>query len=169
MWKSIFILVAILSPISASCESSQNESKLGVGLILPLTGPLAEYGHAFQNGVRLAERESSDISKNCSFLVEDSKYDSKTAVAAFQKLISTDGVPVIYNWGGPTSDALAPLADRKDVALFVWSADPKVAEGRRQVIRFSNSGADYGGVLAQFLVRKGYQRVVIVKSENQYI
>lgn len=37
------------------------------------------------------------------------------------------------------------------------------------MIRFSNSGAHYGGTLARHLSGKGYRKVVIVKTENQYI
>jgi len=169
MWKQFFILCVLGLPGLVHSESQQHLPQLKVGMILPLTGALAEYGQAFQNGVRLAERDSGEVSKNCSFLVEDSKYEPKTAVAAFQKLVATDGVSVIYNWGGSTSEAIAPLADRSKVALFVWSADPRVAEGRQAVIRFSNSGADYGGTLAKFLIARGYTKVGIVKTENQYI
>lgn len=165
----IAVLSVLLVPLLALAEGAPGAAKLQVGTIVPLTGPLAEYGQAFQNGVALARKDFSAIARNCDFIVEDSKYDSKTAVAAFQRLLSSGQVQAVYNWGGPTSDALAPLAERKEVALFVWSADPKVAEGRQHVIRFSNSGADYGKTLADYLIRKGYRSVGIVQTENQYI
>ncbi len=76
---------------------------------------------------------------------------------------------MVYNWGGPTSEALAPLAARKDVPLFVWSADPRVSEGRPPVIRFTNSGADYGKVLADHLRKRGFRRIAIFKTDNQYL
>lgn len=160
-------LIAMLPALAIAAPAEPSPIK--VGLILPLSGPLAEYGVAVQNGITLAKSDSSDISKNCEFLVEDSKYDSNIAVSAFQKLSTLDKAPVIYNWGGPTSEAVSPLAARNNVAVFVWSADPSVSEGRPQVIRFANSGADYGGAMANYLKKKGYGRVGVVKTDNQYI
>lgn len=163
--KSLFFIVFLTGLFLARECAAQ----LKVGVIVPLSGPLAEYGQAFQNGVKLAELDAPDLGNNCTFLFEDSRYDSKTAVSAFQKLISEEKVPVVYNWGGPTSEALAGIADRNLVTLFVWSAEPRVAENRQRVIRFANSGFDYGSVLMQYLVSKGYKSVGIVKAENQYI
>ncbi|MBX7144339.1 MAG: ABC transporter substrate-binding protein [Oligoflexia bacterium] len=169
MWKSrIFVIILTFVSVAAA-EPPPTSAPLKVGLILPLTGPLAEYGVAFQNGVELARADSSEILSNCSFIVEDSKYDPRTAVGLLQKLTTLTKTPVVYNWGGPTSDAIAPLADRSNVALFVWSADPRVSEGHSQVVRFSNSGLDYGSTLARALVARGFKKVGIVKTDNQYI
>ena len=163
---SLFTLVV---PFIANADPAVSSGPFKVGVILPLTGPVAEYGKAVQNGMALASEESAEISRNCSFVVEDSQYDPKTAVGLFRKLTTVDKASVIYNWGGPTSDALAPLADPNDVALFVWSADPRVSEGRSRVIRFSNSGMDYGGTIAAYLMKRGYKKIGIVKTNNQYI
>lgn len=168
--RIVFALItAIIFPLSALGDTSSKSSPLKVGVILPLTGPLAEYGIAVRNGIELARREMPTIDSRCSFLVEDSRYDSSSAVTIFQKLISTGQARVLYNWGGPTSEALAPIAARKDVPLFVWSADPRVSEGRPQVIRFANSGADYGKVLADHLRKRGFRKVAIFKTDNQYL
>ena len=168
--RIVFTLVTVLIfPLIALGETASNPAPLKVGVILPLTGPLAEYGIAVRNGIELARREKPAIDSRCSFLIEDSRYDSSSAVTIFQKLISTNQARVIYNWGGPTSEALAPLAMRKNTPLFVWSADPRVSEGRAPVIRFANSGADYGKVLADHLRKRGLRKVAIFKTDNQYL
>lgn len=164
-----FLAGALFLPLTVLAGELPVGIQLDIGVIIPLTGPLAEYGQAFQNGMELAKHDSPDVSKNCRFIVEDSLYDSKTAVSIFQKLVTVSHVPIIYNWGGPTSEAVAPLAGRNNVALFVWSADPAVAEKHENVIRFANSGADYGGTLANFLFDQGHRSVGIVAAENQYI
>lgn len=163
------LFTAVIFPVIALGESASKPSALKVGVILPLTGPLAEYGIAVRNGIELARREKPLIDSRCSFLMEDSRYDSSSAVTIFQKLVSTNQARVIYNWGGPTSEALAPIAARKDVPLFVWSADPRVSEGRPPVIRFANSGADYGKMLANHLRKRGFRKVAIFKTDNQYL
>lgn len=109
--RYLLLILLLLLPVASFAEPTR-DFPLRVGLVLPLTGVLAEYGQAFQNGVNLALSDSSEVAKNCTFISEDSKYDSKTAVAAFHKLTSSN-LSVVYNWGGPTSEALAPLADQK--------------------------------------------------------
>lgn len=168
MKNTLLILLAILFPLAVFAED-KNSAPTKVGLILPMSGVLAEYGTAVYNGIELAKASSPEISKNCDFVLEDSKYDSKTAVSSFQKLTSINKINIIYNWGGPTSEAISPLADHNNVALFVWSADPRVAEGKKQVIRFCNSGADYGSVIVEYLKKQGFRNIGIVKTDNQYI
>ena len=141
---------------------------LKVGIIAPFSGPLAEYGQALKNGIDLARADSPAIATNCNFAFEDSKYDPKTAVSALQKLVS-DKFAVIYNWGGPTSSAVAPLAERLHVAMFVLSMDPRLSKGSTRVIRFANSGAEYGEQLAKALKASGLHRVGIVRAENDYL
>jgi branched-chain amino acid transport system substrate-binding protein len=164
-----FLLASLLFPLISSAQPEDVSVRLKVGIIAPLSGPLAEYGVAVRNGIELARRENSEIDSRCDFAIEDSKYDSSTAITIFQKLVSADRSRVVYNWGGPTSEALAPIATRKDVALYVWSADPRVSEGRARVVRFSNSGADYGRVLAAHLRARGFQKVAVFKTDNQYL
>lgn len=168
MVKNLILFVLLLAP-SAKAQPIPNEWPLKVGIIVPLTGPLAEYGVAFNNGLELAKTEAEEISRNCSFTVEDSKYDSRIAVGLFQKLSSVDRTPIVFNWGGPTSEAVSPLAERNGVALFVWSVDPQVSQNRPHVIRFTNSGLDYAVKIADFLKNRGYRKIGIVKTDNQYI
>ncbi len=154
----------LTTPGTGFCDPSP----LKVGIIAPLSGPLAQYGQALKNGIDLASADSPAIAANCSFAFEDSKYDPKTAVSALQRL-ATDRFTVIYNWGGPTSSAVAPLADRLNVAMFVVSMDPRVSKGSARVIRFANSGAQYGQQLAEALKASGLRRVGIVRTENDYL
>lgn len=164
-----FVVTGLLFPLIASAQPKDIPARLKVGIIAPLSGPLAEYGVAVRNGIDLARRESPEIDSRCDFAIEDSKYDSSTAITILQKLVSADNFRVVYNWGGPTSEALAPIAARKDVALYVWSADPRVSEGRTRVVRFANSGADYGRVLANHLRARGFRKVAVFKTDNQYL
>jgi branched-chain amino acid transport system substrate-binding protein len=163
----IIILLAALSAFNIK-ESCAEETKLNIGAILPISGPLAEYGVAVKNGIELAKKENPEVAKNCAFTYEDSRYDSKSAVTAVQKL-AAQKIGIIYNWGGPTSEAVAPLAERLKLAMFVWSADPAVSQHSSRVIRFTNSGAEYGGKLAAAIKKAGYRKIGIIRAENQYL
>lgn len=169
MYVLFSVLILLLGVNYSHADEVSPREKLEVGLILPLSGPLAEYGIAVQNGIELAKEHDKSINLVCNFYTEDSKYDSKVAVTAFNKLVKLNKVSTIYNWGGPTSEAVAPLADPNSVALFVWSADPAISENNKNVIRFCNSGREYAEVLSRYLKQQRYRKVGIVKTENQYI
>ena len=60
--------------------------------------------------IEAAKRDHPDLFKNVEFLYEDSAWDAKTSVSAFNRLRNEPGVGLIYNWGNPTTEAIAPLA-----------------------------------------------------------
>lgn len=140
-----------------------------VGLLLPLTGPLAEYGVAVQNGIAMAKEAAPEKFKHCAFHAEDHAYLPKNAVSQFQKLRGVDRVHLIYGWGGPPSEAVAPLAEKFRIPAVFWSADPKISENRKFVLRFTNRGSEYGQPLAKALAAAGAKRLGIVRAENQYL
>lgn len=142
-------------------------AKLRIGIIAPLTGPLAEFGRAVQNGIKLASNDGS-LSR-CEFQYEDSGNESRKAISAFTKLTDHGRVNLIYNWGTVTTEALAPIAERRRMPLVAWTADPEMTKGKHFVVRFTNSAADYGKVLARHLHSLGKRKIALVLSETQYL
>ena len=145
------------------------QEKFKVGAALPLTGVIAEVGAASRNGIELAKEHHPQLFTNIDFVYEDSQWDPKSAVAAFNKLVKYDEVSLVFNWGNPTSEAVAPLAEARKVPLIALSLDPVSARGRSYVIRFQNRASDFSKRLAQHLKVKGYKHVGIVISQNSYL
>lgn len=145
------------------------EARIKIGVLAPLTGPLAEYGVAAQNGIELARSQHPDKFKTIDFLYEDSQWDAKTAVAGFRKLTSESRVSLVFNWGNPTSEAVAPLAERGKIPLLALTLDPRIAVNRKYVIRVTNSADDFAKVMAAYLEKQGYRRIGIVIAENTYV
>ena len=138
-----------------------------VGVIVPLTGPLAEYGVAIKNGIELAKKQKN-IS-NCKFVYEDSIYQPSKAISAFQKLTSDQQMGLIYAFGGPIGEALTAVAEQRKFPFITDSIDPKVSEGRKYSLRYGSTGLELGGSLALHLNKLGAKKVVIISTENQYI
>jgi branched-chain amino acid transport system substrate-binding protein len=103
------------------------------------------------------------------FIYEDSQYDGKKALSAFQKLVDVDKVDLIFNWGTEPGRALAPVAEQRRIPLLTLSHDPSIAQGRRYVIRFINRGSEFSRVTAEWLRSSGYRRIGVVKSELTYL
>ena len=70
-----------------------------VGAILPLTGPVADYGVAVKNGFELAKSDHPATFKNVEIVYQDSSYDGKTAVNAFNALFARGDINLYYVWG----------------------------------------------------------------------
>lgn len=147
--------------------SAQAEPKVGV--IVPLSGALAEYGLAIRNGIEMARKDSPQAFSNCPFLFEDSKYDPKSAVSAFRKLSDKDHVSMVYNFGGPTSAAVAPIASKAKMPSLLWTTDPSAIRGNEYVIRFTNDAVEFTKVLTGYLNSKNRKRLGIIVAENQYL
>jgi ABC-type branched-subunit amino acid transport system substrate-binding protein len=72
-----------------------------VGVILPLSGEAASYGQQFRRGMELNPEYSS-----FKLVFEDSKFETKTAVTAFNRLVELDHVNYLISFGGATRDII---------------------------------------------------------------
>jgi len=167
-FKNIFFLSILFLPNVAGAQPV--ESKIfKVGVIAPLSGPLAEYGVAAKNGIHTAVGNSPDDFSNVEFIYEDSQWISKNALSAFEKLRSVENVSLILNWGNPTTEALAPVAESTKTPLIGMTLDPKVAIGKKYVVRSTNASDEFSESLAQYLYEKKYQKIGVVVAENTYV
>jgi branched-chain amino acid transport system substrate-binding protein len=169
----IFIVLCFSFCISLAYAENLEQNKLinnfKIGVIVPLSGALSEYGLASKNGIEFAVLENPELFYNIKFVFEDSQWDPKTAVTAFNKLTTSDKVNLIYNWGNPTTEALSPLAESLKIPLLALSTDPKVAVGKQYVIRTVNRAEDFSKKLAYYLNQKKPKKIAIVLAENTYV
>lgn len=140
--KLIFTLLIALFLHPALGMSDQNPTpntlsdRIKLGVIVPLTGPLAFFGQDFVRTFNLTVEDQPDLKKYVDIIWEDSAYDSKKAVAAFNKLSTIDKVDLIYSFGGPMLNALAPLAERQKIPLFLRRNLKRVIAGEGSFARF---------------------------------
>lgn len=139
-----------------------------IGFVVSLTGPLAEFGDAIRNGVTLALEENPQLREKITPVYEDSKYDSKTSISVFHKLRSVDHVRLVYVFGGPMSDTLAPIAEQYRMPMFSTEYDERYTKGREYVFRFANNARAYAESLLSVLRSRKMNRFGIVKVENQF-
>ena len=159
----LFLVLACLSPSLA-------EAQFKVGVSVPLSGPVATFGKAIQNGIALAQEDSATkATGSCSYLFEDNKYSATEAVSGFRRLTDSENVNLTYVFGGPTSEAIAPLADRSKSALITDMIDQALAEGRNYVVRYANRREEYTDVLVRHLQKQHVRTIRYLDVENHYI
>lgn len=152
-----------LTPTGLSAEPFK------VGVIVPLSGPVAEYGTAIVNGITLAKQEHPESLSACDFSIEDSAYKTTQALSVFNKFQARDRVGLVYVFGGPMGEALAPVAEGRKTPLIIDHIDGRVVAGKSFVVRYANSKFELGGSLTSSLKKRGVKRVGIVIVDNQYL
>lgn len=105
-----------------------SESKLKVGVLLPLSGEAASYGEQFRKGL-----EFNPASSQYELIFEDSKFDSKTALNAFYKLTSIDKVGYLISFGGSTCEVLNIQAQKQQLVHIAAGCNTAIFDNQDSV------------------------------------
>lgn len=120
MNKTVKIILGIVALIIIILLASRLNNKptddrvLVVGAILPLSGPLAQFGEIYKSGLDLGFKDYPEIK----VIYEDSKGDPNTATAAFQKLRTVNNADIVVSIISKASMPLAPLAQQNKMPLI---------------------------------------------------
>ncbi len=163
------LALLLVVPAPARGDESRAVPAFTVGAILPLTGALAEYGVAWKNGVEAAAEDRPDTVRRIRFVYEDSHYDATAAVSAFSKLTQEGTIDLVFVWGNPTWEAVAPLAEEQRVPMLAVVMNPSVSRNRRYIIRASDHAEMFSRRLAGYLRSRGWSRLGVVLTENSYL
>jgi len=173
MKKYILLFVAFLISFYSCNNGSTSKNNSGkevykVGVVLPLTGSAAVWGGNAKMGIDLALSELKKENVNVKLFVVDSKSETKTAVSAFEKLITTDGVQAIIGDIASSSVlAIAPIAEKNKVVLLSPGAsNPDISDAGDYVFRNWQSDALEGKVDAEFAINNLKKKSIAVLYVN---
>lgn len=139
-----------------------------VGVLIPMSGIVSDYGDAIRNGIMLALKERPELT-NVKFIFEDTRYDIKTSISGLNKLKDQDNVDLIYVFGTNSSIVLSPIAEEKKLPMFALSGEPDVISNKKYVVDFHNRLEDMSIEMLNYLRSKGLKKIGIIKTEIQYI
>lgn len=149
-------------------STTVNAAPLKVGIIVPLSGPLAIYGVATRQGIELAVNEDPAAFKDIEFLYEDSQYDGKASISAFRKLTQHDRINVMYVWGTLPTEVIAPLSKTAKIPTILFTVDGNIHRNNPWVIRTQATPAQFGTKLSDYLAAKGLKKLAIFKVDIVY-
>ena len=151
-WTRVAWAVVVAAGLAAGLATpqilrAQGKEPIKVGLIQPLSGPIAAAGSYITNGARIAvdrvNAKGGVLGRPLELVIEDNKSDPAETRNAAEKLIVRDKVPVIIGaWGSSMTLAMMPLAAQHGVPLVVETSssikitDPKTP-GQKVVSRIS--------------------------------
>ena len=162
-------LALVFFGVSPAQDNTSDAKVFSVGAILPLTGPLSEYGVAFKHGIEMAKVANPGNFQQITFSFEDSRYEPKIAVNLFNALSRDSAVNLVIVWGNPPSEAVAAIAERDKIPTIAGAMNPKVSIGREYVIRANNQDSMFSEVLATYLKREGYSKIGMALTDNSYL
>lgn len=163
---SLFFLFLACKDKSSVLEEGVGSPTIKIGMILPLTGMAASFGQARQNGVELAKKKYPNLFKDVEIVYEDSAYDPKKALTAYRKLTDIDNVKVVFCWGTEPNEPLASLIKHdQNILLFAGTAKTSFSSGIGNIIREGPEHRQHAELLRDYLIKKKFKRVVILKDE----
>ena len=160
----------IVQPVTPQMEGPDED--ISIGVVLPVTGPLAPTGELMKQGLELALDEINNTylsDTRLKFIVEDDTGTPEGAVAAYNKLIHQEGVSVIL--GPATSSATQaafPIAQENGVVAISPTSG---ARGLSAIGNFvfrvplATNIVALKGVEATY-TKLGYQRVATLYDET---
>jgi len=160
---------------NAATGSSEGASTIVLGSILPLTGDVASYGRAAQRGIDLAVEEINAKGgikgRKIKVIYEDDQGKSAPAIAAMQKLVSVDKVPLVFGSAASSvSVALCPIANReKGVLISPISSSKELTDvGGRYFFRTCPSDVVQAHMMADWLKEDGHHKVGVIFVNNSW-
>jgi branched-chain amino acid transport system substrate-binding protein len=130
------IAMFALLVLTSSCNRTTTH-KTRIGVILPMTGILAEMGQYEKQAMTLGVENLHNSGMNDIELVfEDGKGDNKAVAAAAAKLLDVDKAQMLITSTTGASLTAKPLAERHGVPLIAFCMGSDIAPGSNLTIRY---------------------------------
>ena len=140
----LVFLGAIVGAMAVLPGSAQQADPIKIGVIQPLSGPVAASGNYVRMGTEIARdwinARGGVLGRQIQLVIEDNKSDPKEAASAAEKLIVRDKVPAIMGaWGSSMTLAVMPKLEEYGVPMVVEtsSAASITKKGNPWIFRIS--------------------------------
>jgi ABC-type branched-subunit amino acid transport system substrate-binding protein len=145
---------------------------LKIGVIVPLTGPIAQSGTALRQGFELGVAKVNDAGgvggKKVEFVVVDDAGDPATSTLLARRLIQQDKVSVLFGTiTGDTAEAVAKVSDDSKIP-FLTAILGDAEQCRAYQWGFGESTRQLLAPMLPQLLEKYGKRVAIVGSDYNY-
>ncbi len=143
-----------------------------IGIIVPLTGPMASFGEDLTKAIPLLEEKfnSTQSKYTFQFLIEDGKFgQSNAAITAAKKLIDFDKVRFLMVGSSGEILQVAPYVESmKVLSVAGFAGHPDVRNAGDYVFRtYIDTGKGIGRVIED-MDKKAFARIAIISEETAF-
>jgi branched-chain amino acid transport system substrate-binding protein len=164
--RAVFLTVLVVAALMAATALVVAQAPIKIGVIEPLSGPVAASGNYVRMGAEIARdwinSRGGINGRKVELLIEDNKSDPKEAASAAEKLIVRDKVPAIMGaWGSSMTLAAMPKLEEYGVPMVVEtsSAATITKRGNPWIFRISPPSEMEALGLEQYVDKLGVKRV----------
>lgn len=170
--RTLIILLFIVS-LSIDCSTAVgqepgSDTRLRVGVILPLTGELAPFGEAFRQGIELAESQGPT---GISYLYEDDASGNRAnTVSALRSLIQRAHIQVAIVTGYPTLVPTDAIVKREGVlALSAFDSNELIETLSPNSFGFGWSNEETGREIGGFACSSlGIRKATVIVGHDEW-
>lgn len=167
-------LVSMLLLAGCNAQDSPNSKgdTLKIGASFALTGDVAVYGKAANNGAQLAVKEFNEkggvLGKQVEYLVEDNKGDQIEATNAFNKLVDKENVVAFIGSDvSSTTEAIAQLAAEINMPMITPTGTKvEITQAGDNVFRACYIDPYQGRIVADFAAKELNGKTASILMDN---
>jgi len=160
------LVVLVVATLMAATVFVEAQAPIKLGVIQPLSGPVAASGNYVRMGAEIARdwlnAKGGINGRKVELVIEDNKSDPKEAASAAEKLIVRDKVPAIMGaWGSSMTLAAMPKLEEYGVPMVVEtsSAATITKRGNPWIFRISPPSEMEALGLEPYVDKLGLKRV----------
>ncbi|MFZ3310786.1 MAG: ABC transporter substrate-binding protein [Xanthobacteraceae bacterium] len=159
-------LAIALAAAGARCADAQDTVK--IGLVMPMTGPVAAAGREAVDGAKLYMAQHGDTvaGKKIELIVKDDQSVPDNAKRLAQELIVNDKVNFFGAGLTPSAMSMAPLATEGKIPTVVMISGTSVVTARSPYyVRTSFTLGQQSGIMADYAIKNGSKKAVMILSD----
>jgi len=170
--KKVIVVLLISSLLIVACSNNQaqNNQIYKIGLVTPLTGPGAQIGQAFYNGMQLAVEDSSSQSGingyQIKLITQDGQLDGKTSANAAKFLIQAENIDIASSVFWVTAQATSPVFKESGVPMFYEAYTRDILENNEIAIKTDFDAEAGCQVLMQYVQAHDQDKKIGVLMSN---
>ena len=163
MKNKILLIFYLIFIFNSNLLSNENNNKLKVGLLAPLSGPYNEIGNSLLYSLQLALEEIND--KNVVIVPKDSGFKDEKKINSAINQLRLDGVKIII---GPMTYKEFDQAKKYNDLIFISPSNIS-PEFSKNIISIGISLESQLIALSKFIKKQNRTNTIIMYPENEYV
>ena len=163
MKNKILLIFYLIFIFNSNLLSNENNNKLKVGLLAPLSGPYSEIGNSLLYSLQLALEEIND--KNVVIVPKDSGFKDEKKINSAINELRLDGVKIII---GPMTYKEFDQAKKYNDLIFISPSNIS-PEFSKNIISIGISLESQLIALSKFIKKQNRTNTIIMYPENEYV
>jgi branched-chain amino acid transport system substrate-binding protein len=168
----IILFVAAVGMVLPTSVGAASEEPVIIGVPLPLTGNLQEFGIMMKNSFEMAQESINEAGgikgRPVNIVFADDEGQVTSVQPAFDKLLAAKPVMLVGGYASDPTYQMAKLAQKKDLPFLICTAstDKITQKGWKNIYRLNPPISEYTKGLEDFLVNNFKPKSMAIIYEN---